>query len=150
MWGWLNGITSGLETLWQEITNLPELIIEGIKGIFVPEEGAIETQFEAFMEEMQMKWNLDDSFFTGLFGSESAVSDITTEYSIPNVGTFNFKVFDSSFFVQGVSYFRPFIRGFLVLLMMLYHVKQLIGFFGYDAGVVTGRTEHIKSARENQ
>ena len=116
----------------------------------MPEEGAIETQFEAFMEEMQMKWNLDDSFFTGLFGSESAVSDITTEYSIPNVGTFNFKVFDSSFFVQGVSYFRPFIRGFLVLLMMLYHVKQLIGFFGYDAGVVTGRTEHIKSARENQ
>lgn len=126
------------------------MIIDGIKGIFVPDTEEIETQFDAFMNEMAMKWGFDDSFFTGLFNNEAVVSDVKTDYYIPNVGTFNFTVFDSSFFVQGVAYFRPFIRGFLVLMMMLYHIRQLIGFFGYDAGVVAGRSEHIKSAREKK
>lgn len=60
------------------------------------------------------------------------------------------KVFDSSYLIQGVEYFRPIIRGFIVLLLLLYNVNQLIGFFGYNAGVVTGRNDHIKSAKEKQ
>lgn len=88
--------------------------------------------------------------FESLFSGEKAVEDTYVDYSIPGVGAFNLKVFDSKYFVQGVEYFRPFLRGFIVLLMFLYHIKQIIGFFGYDAGVVTGRNDHIKSARESQ
>ena len=99
---------------------------------------------------MKMKFGIDTSFFESLFDSESAVSDTYVDYSIPGVGSFNLKVFDAKYLVEGVTFFRPFIRGFLVLLMFLFHVKQLIGFFGYDAGVVTGRSEHIQSAKESQ
>lgn len=150
LWGWLDGIVSGLETVWQAITSLPEKIADSVKDIFVPDNEYIETQFDGFLNEMKMKWGFSDSFMHGLFDNETAVTDIKSDYTIPGVGSFKLTMFDSSFFVQGITYFRPFIRGFLVLMMMLYHIKQLIGFFGYDAGVVTGRTEHIKSARENQ
>lgn len=93
---------------------------------------------------------MDTSAFESLFDNESAVTDIETDYNIPGVGNFKLKLFDSSFFVDGVTYFRPFIRGFLVLMLLLFHVKQLIGFFGYDAGIVAGRTEHVQSARKEQ
>lgn len=97
-----------------------------------------------------MKFSVDTSFFQSIFQGESAVEDTTVDYTIPGVGSFNLKVFDSKYFVQGITYFRPFIRGFIVLLLALYNIKQLIGFFGYDAGVVTGRSDHIRSARESQ
>ena len=96
---------------------------------------------QSFTEEMAMKFNFDTDFFENLFQAETPVEDIYMDYNLPGVGNFNLKLLDKSFFVQGVTYFRPFIRGFLVLLMILYHIKQLIGFFGYDAGVVAGRSD---------
>lgn len=132
------------------VLSLPTLILDGLKAIFIPDKDYIETEFNSFLQEMKVKFNMDVSAFENLFQTELAVSDTYVDYSIPGVGNFRLKVFDSSFFAQGVAYFRPIIRGFLVLMMLLFHVKQLIGFFGYDAGVVAGRSEHIKSARESQ
>ena len=150
MWGWLDSIASGLKTLWETLTNLPEVILEGIKGIFVPDEEYIQTAFDSFLDELKMKFSFDTGFFETLMDSEQPVSDIYADYNISGVGSFKLKLLDTKFLVDGVTYFRPFIRGFLVLMMFLFHVKQLIGFFGYDAGVVTGRNEHIKSAKSDQ
>ena len=97
-----------------------------------------------------MKFSFDTEFFEDLFTLETPVDDIYMDYNISGVGSFNLKLLDKDFFVQGVTYFRPFIRGFLVLLMILYHIKQLIGFFGYDAGVVAGRSDGIVEARKGQ
>lgn len=98
-----------------------------------------------------MKFNFDTTVFESLFQGESAVTDKYVDYNIPGVGAFHLKVFDSKYLIDGVTFFRPFIRGFLVLLMFLYNVRQLIGFFGYDAGVVAGRSdvreESIKQQR---
>ena len=81
---------------------------------------------------------------------ETPVGDEYMDYYIPGVGNFEFKVLDTKFFVDGVTYFRPFIRGFLVLLMLLYHIRMLISFFGYDAGVVAGRSDGIAEAKKAQ
>ena len=102
------------------------------------------------MEELKFKFNIDTGAFEGLFNGSKAVEDVDGNYNISGVGSFNLTFLDTEFLRDGVEYFRPFIRGFLVLMMLLYHVKQVIGFFGYDSGVVTGRTEHIKSAKEKQ
>lgn len=129
---------------------MPTLILDGIKSIFVPDAEYINTAFNSFTDEMALKFSFDTDFFESLFQAETPVEDITTDYNIPGVGNFNIKVFDTNFFVEGVKYFRPFIRGFLVLLMLLYHIKQLIGFFGYNAGVVAGRSEGIVEAKKSQ
>lgn len=129
---------------------LPQTVLNGIKDIFIPDAEYIDTAFNSFLSEMKMKFGINTGVFESLFQSESAVTDTYVDYNISGVGNFNLKVFDSKFLVDGVTFFRPFIRGFLVLMMFLFHVKQLIGFFGYDAGVVTGRNDHIKSAKESQ
>lgn len=72
--------------------------------------------------------------FEGIFDYEKPVEDVTGKYELYGVGTFNLKFMDSAYLKQGVAYFRPVIRGFLVLLMLLYNVRQLIGFFGYNSG----------------
>lgn len=92
-----------------------------------------------------MKFSFDTEFFEGLFQGESVVSDVYEEYEIPNVGTFNFKFFDTKFFVDGVTYFRPFIRGFLVLMLALYNVKQLLSFIRQDAGIATGKSADMET-----
>lgn len=136
--------------LGDKLLSLPATILDGIKAIFIPDTGYIEEKFQAFLTDIKMKFGINIDVFKGLFGSERPVEDIEGDYSIPNVGTLNLKFFDTSFFVEGVTYFRPLVRGFLVLMMFLYHIKQVISFFGYDSGVVTGRTEHITAAKKGQ
>lgn len=143
LWDWLQDI-------WGAITGLPQLILDGIKDIFIPDTDYIDNAFNDFLAELKMKFNLDTGVFESLFNDEQAVTDTYMDYDIMGVGTFKFKVFDSKYLVQGVEYFRPIVRGFIVLMLFLYHVRQLISFFGYDSGVVAGRSEHIKSARESQ
>lgn len=131
------------------ILGLPTAILDGIKAIFIPDAEYIDNAFNGFLAELKMKFGIDTGFFEGIFRGESAVDDVKGNYSIPGVGAFNLTFLDASWIVQGVTYFRPFIRGFLVLLMMLYHVKQLLGFFGYNAGVVGGRSEWIEYTKTN-
>lgn len=179
LWGWLSGIADGISAIWEAVATLPQLIlelpgklVEGfrdffemlggavmaiptaigeiLKDFFLPDTEYIDQKFTAFREEMAMRFAFDTEFFEGLFASEAPVTDTYMDYNIPGVGAFKLKVFDTKFLVDGVTYFRPFIRGFLVLMMALYHIRQLIGFFGYDAGVVAGRSEHIAEARKAQ
>lgn len=90
-----------------------------------------------------MKFSIDTDVFKDLFTSEQPVEDIEVDYNISGLGNIHFKALDTSFFKDGVAYFRPFVRGFIVLMLFLYNIRQLIGFFGYDAGVVAGRSEWI-------
>ena len=126
------------------------MLLDGIKDLFIPDTEYIDVTFKAFLDELKLKFSFDTEFFEHFFDGEQAITDTYVDYTIPGVGDFRLKVFDTKFLVDGVAYFRPFIRGFLVLMMFFFHVKQLIGFFGYDAGVVTGRNEHIKSAKSEQ
>lgn len=152
----------GLETVWQAIVNLPQLISDKLSGffediesaitglpdrvanlikeIFIPDTEYINNAFDSFLEEMKMKFSFDTEFFESILSTEGhPVTDVNSDYDIPGVGTLNLKFFDTKYLVQGVDYFRPFIRGFLVLLMALYNIKMIIGFFRQDAGVITGK-----------
>lgn len=145
LWGWLDGVVSGLKSIWETLTNLPQIMLDGIKSIFIPDTEEINNKFNSFLQELKMKFSFDTDFFEGLFQGESVVNDVYEEYEIPNVGTFNFKFFDSNFFVDGVTYFRPFIRGFLVLLLAIYNVKQFLSFIRQDAGVATGKSANMET-----
>lgn len=81
-----------------------------------------------------MKFNLDWGVFESLFNNESAVEDVEADYVIPGLGSFNLKFFDATFFVHGISFFRPFIRGFIVLLLLIYNIHHGLKLFGGDSG----------------
>lgn len=126
------------------------MIGDAITDILVPDVAYIENAFNEFIDELKIKFGIDTEVFENLFTDEEAVTDVEGDYSISGVGTFNLTFLDTSFFVQGVDYFRPFVRGFLVLMILLYHIKQIVSFFGYDSGVVAGRSEHIASEKAKQ
>lgn len=88
---------------------------------------------------MKLKFNFDTDFFESLFDEEEPVTDIEGDYHISGVGNMKLKFFDTKFLVDGVNYFRPFIRGFLILLLALYNIKQVLSFIRQDAGIVTGK-----------
>lgn len=96
---------------------------------------------------MEDKFGFDTSYFLALFGYTNTLEGETNEkapqdvfipsYNIPGVGYTPLKVLDTSYLIQGVDYFRPYIRGFLILLTFLYHVKMVLSFFKQDIGMAT-------------
>lgn len=138
-----------MQDIWQSIVDLPKNIadsfLELLKDLFVPDTDYIKNSFNDFQSEIAMKFNIDTTAFETLFTSEQPVADTYTDYNISGVGNFHLKVFDTKFLIDGVVAFRPFIRGFLVLLMLLFHVKQAIGFLGYDAGVIAGKAVQMSN-----
>lgn len=139
----VNGIGEFLTDIWDAITGLPQLILDGIKDIFIPDTNYVSDAMNEFSNELKQKYYLDTAYFDSLFDGEKVVEDVNVDYSIFGVGTFNFKIFDSTWFVYGVQYFRPVIRGFLVLMMFFYHIKQIVSFFGYDWGGSTGKSDDV-------
>lgn len=64
--------------------------------------------------------------------SEQPVTDVKGEYNINGLGTMEITFLKADYLQQGVDFFRPFIRGFIVLLLLLYHYKQILTFIGQD------------------
>lgn len=171
LWGWLTSIFGGLEAIWEAVTDLPQLIadklsgffndvkdavtglgdtiLEGIKGIFIPDVDAIEDSFNGFLKTLNTKFNFDTDFFEELGTGEAPVQDVTIDYKIPGIDkNFTLKVFDTKFLIDGVEYFRPFIRGFIVLMMALYNIRMWLSFIRQDAGVATGKAIHMSTRQE--
>lgn len=77
---------------------------------------------------------------------EQPIEDIDGEYYISGVGTFNLKFFDTGFLKQGIEYFRPLIRGFVVFLLVLYNYRNVLSFIGQDPTIAHNAYEKAKEA----
>lgn len=115
----------------------------------MPDAEDIDANIDAFLNELKMKFGFDTEFFEKLFDGEMTVQDTYVDYNVPGVGEFTFKVFDTSYMIQGITYFRPFIRGFIVLLLAVYHIKNVLGFIRQDAGVAVGKGADIDAGEQN-
>ena len=148
LWGWLDGVVSGLETVWKAITDLPMLIGIKLREIFVPDTSDIEATFQNGIDTISAKFGFPEFDLNALADSSVRPDDITGDYDIPGVGTLNLTFFDSSFLIHGIEFFRPFIRGFLVLLLVFYHWRQWLSFIGHDLGYVGGQVaSHSKRGK---
>ena len=141
LYGFFNDLTTAVEDVWDAIKGLPDLILNGIKSIFIPDVEEIEMKFTAFLDELSSRFGFDTSFWDSLFDSESAVQDVYVDYNFFGLGNMRLKVFDASALHKAVEVFRPIIRGFIVLLLAFYNVKAVLGFVRQDAGVMAGKTE---------
>ena len=106
----------------------------------------MQARVDLFIDEFTNRFAVDTEFFDFLYDDEKAVDDIYMNYAVPGVGDFKLKVMDASFIKQGVEYFRPFIRGFLILLLCLYNVRQMLSFIRQDAGILAGKQGESVSA----
>lgn len=116
------------------------MIVDGIKSIFVPDTAVIEAQFNETMGGLRERLGIDVFDLDSLFSASSAPDDIEGSYS---VGGFSYtgKFVDFKFLIEAVETLRPFIRGFIVLLLFFYNIRQALGMFGLHSGEIASASK---------
>lgn len=139
-------VTNWLKDIFNKIADLPITILNGIKSIFIPDTVEINNQFNSTMQDLKNKIGIEVFDLENLFSSSNAPSDISSDYNISGVGTMNLKFVDFQYLIKGVEFFRPFIRGFIVLLLFFYNIRQLLSMFGLNSGEIdsAAKKEGIK------
>ena len=128
------------ETIIDKISNIPDAIVNGIKNLFIPDKDYFSNKLKSVESKYLgiLGFSVDDfeSMLMG-FSKETPISDVIVELNIGgNMQKVN--VLNSSVVVQGVNYFRPYIRGFVVLLMVFFSMNQLMHLFKINS--ISGST----------
>lgn len=82
-----------------------------------------------------------------LFDREVAPEDVEENYKLSGVGTLKLKFFDSKYLIQGVAFMRPYIRGFIVLLLVLFSWRQIMSLIGQDPAIAHNAQQNYEKWR---
>ena len=104
----------------------------------------MEATLDATVDNIASQLGMDFTVLDRLFDRELAPEDVTEEYERTGVGTLKLKFFDSDYLIKGVAYFRPYIRGFIVLLLVLFSWQQIMSFIGQDPGIAHHAKENYE------
>lgn len=125
--GFFENIGDKLVSIGELVLDVPEKILEGIKGIIVPDDGYIEDKLAYLTEEFN-RLGIGTYDMSGIMSTETALADITGTYGGKSVTFVNMKVVDTV-----VVKFRPVIRGFMWLMLVIYNYNQFMGLIGQQA-----------------
>lgn len=145
-------------TVGEFIGNFFESLLDFLKSFFVPEDG----WFEGKLDEVNDKFTSILGFDLDVFG-DSLTSIVGTEQALnsddysTNLEMFsgldemsftveNANFFDTQWVVQAADFFRPYIRGLLVILLGFFVVNQLFAITGYTGTFISGVDSSTKSS----
>ena len=132
----MSSIVNKLSDVAEKIANLPTLliegIVEGIKSVFVPDVDYIESKVQYLRDEFLA---LGVGFYdmSDIFNQEKPFTDITATIRGQEVVLVNMDIAD-----KAVQEFRGIIRGFIVLLLVIYNYNQFMGFIGQQGLTLGG------------
>lgn len=111
--------------------------MNGIKGIFIPDTDELKNDVNGLLEQLNHTFNLGIDSQNWLVDSftEEAIPNEEATYNIPGLGEIKLTFFDASYLKRGIEYFRPIIRGFIVLLLVFFNYKQVLTLIGQDPGM---------------
>lgn len=117
-----------------------ELISAGLKELFIPDGAEMKKIFDDLVKHIQSKFPFLDytDKFINMFKGERFIEDIHVGLSLPYIGSFNFKIIEAKYVNDGVQYFRSILRGWVILMMLLYHLNELFSFIGQRQATVSG------------
>lgn len=130
-----------LTKLKETLSGIPDLILNGIKDIFVPDTEAIQAEFDSLLSGLKSKLGIDVFDLDSLFSGSAAPTDIKADYSAGGLWSYSGTFVDMSWVVSGVEHFRPYIRGFIVLLLVFYNIRQALSMFGLSSGEISSASE---------
>lgn len=105
------------------VSGLPDLILSGIKSVFLPDKETLQASFDkvtAKCDKLLVSYDLER-----LFKAETDITDVTV-----TVRGKKAVIVDSSIVQIGISHFRPYIRGFFVLMLVFFNVNQFLSLIG--------------------
>lgn len=118
-----NVFADTLQNIIDGILSIPKAIFNFIKRIFIPEDGFIEdanNKLKIAFSHLLIEYDL-----TGLVSGEKAISDITCTLYGQQV-----TILKASIIVKGIKAFRHIIRGFIVLMLILFNINQFLALIG--------------------
>jgi hypothetical protein len=123
-----DSLTSG----WEIVSGIPDAVFEGVKSIFIPEEdditGVVEEISNSF-DDLLISYDLK-----ALWSSSQSIEDVkVTMYG--STAT----IIDTSTYKKVIKEIRPYIRGFLALLLVLFNVNQFLALIGQSPISLTGK-----------
>ena len=91
--------------------------------------------FEEVKDSVGAIIGLDNFSFDSIWGGGSAPSNVSGTLALGSY-TYSGVLADFSFLVDGVDFFRPYIRAFVVLLLCIFNVRQALSMFGLSSGEI--------------
>lgn len=120
-------LTSVFKNTYDFVKEIPSKILDGIKSIFVPREEDVNNSIERLKTSFINTFGIGDFDLSGVMGVSTEISNKSTEITILGY-TFNFSFFDVTYIKRAVNDFRPYIRGFILLMLALYNINQFLSF----------------------
>lgn len=120
-------LTSVFKNTYDFVKEIPSKILDGIKSIFVPREEDVNNSIERLKTSFSNTFGIGDFDLSGVMGVSTEISNKSTEITILGY-TFNFSFFDVTYIKRAVNDFRPYIRGFILLMLALYNINQFLSF----------------------
>ncbi|MFZ1758850.1 MAG: hypothetical protein WAT96_07360 [Streptococcus suis] len=116
-----------------------ELISAFLKEFFIPDLEDMKKIYNDLVKNIQSKFPFLDytDKFINMFKGERFIEDINAGLSLPYIGTFDFKIIEAKYVNDGVQYFRSILRGWVVLMLLFYHLNELFTFIGQGRSTVS-------------
>lgn len=113
----------------ESITEIPKLIAEKIERIFIPDTTEIQESIDDLKNRFQTAFGIGAVDLSEVMGTETK---IVNQHGTIKYGNKSYTgvVFDVKYIVKAVTTFRPYIRGFIVIMMMIYNINQFLNFIG--------------------
>lgn len=127
-----------LKDIIEGILNLPEKIKDAIKALFLPSDGFIEGKVQHFRDKL-LGMGIDTYDMGSIFNKEQPFEDITCTIRGQTVTIVRMDVVD-----KVVKKFRPTIRGFMWLMLVIYNYNQFMGFIGQNTMTLGGMLRSVK------
>ena len=111
--------------------NLGTSILEGIKSIFVPDTNELNASIDHLKNTFITTFGIGAYDLSPILSSEMKITDHKGKINIAGL-KFEATFFDVDYLVQGIASFRPYIRGFIVLMMAFYNINQFLTIIGQN------------------
>lgn len=133
VWSFFESAFSSLgdvvSNIWNAVKGFPDAILEGIKRIFIPDSDKIQSSIDRLKEVAKSKFGVETVDLSGIMGVGTEISNQTGTVEILGY-SFTADFLDVRYLVSAVATFRPYVRGFIVLLIFLYNINQFLHFIG--------------------
>lgn len=133
VWSFFESAFSSLgdvvSNIWNAVKGIPDAILEGINRIFIPDSDKIQSSIDRLKEVAKSKFGVETVDLSGIMGVGTEISNQTGTVEILGY-SFTADFLDVRYLVSAVATFRPYVRGFIVLLIFLYNINQFLHFIG--------------------
>lgn len=147
---WFKSIGEWFASVIEAVAQLPakiaELVIEGLKKLFIPDEDFINAKIE-YLKKAFNRLGVSTYDMSAIMGKETVFSDITCTIFGQEVVIVRMDIVENA-----VLKFRAVIRGFMTLMLVIYNYNQFMGLIGQQQltlgfqtiGVLRGMKEEEK------